>query len=288
MRRPISCHPAPSFLFFALVIGSAMFVLHPICTPISLCFALVTVACYCPRRALWQSLSLAAVLPPLAAGFNALFSHAGVTVLGYLPSGNPLTMESVVYGAFAGGMLAAVLIWFTAFHVVMTSDKLLWLFSRLTPSLSLLLSMALRLVPRFRLQFAETMVARRAIGGCEDGHFVQRVRLGASVLSAMTTRALEGSVDTADAMRARGYGIGARTAFSVFRMRTADLVFLLAILVSAVCFFASAAMGALRASFYPTFTVFSASGSLVAYVFYALLCALPTVFRLSEVRTWKF
>lgn len=287
MKQWTSCHPVPSFLYFTAVIGSTMFVLHPICTPISLFFALFTVAHYCPRRALLQSLTLAAALPPLAACFNALFSHAGVTILGYLPSGNPLTLESVIYGAFAGSMLAAVLIWFTAFHVVMTSDKLLWLFSRLAPSLSLLLSMALRFVPRFRAQFAETMVAQHAIGQHADGHFIRRVRLGASVLSAMTARTLEDSVNTADAMRARGYGIGARTAFSVFRMCTTDFVFLFAVLATAACFFIWSAMGVLRASFYPVFTVSYASGSLSAYAFYALLCALPAVFGFSEVRVWR-
>ena len=93
MKRFASCHPAAAFLFFAVVIGSTMFCLHPVLTPLSLLFALGTAAVLCPRRTLLQCGTLALILPPLSAALNALFSHAGVTVLWYLPSGNPLTRE---------------------------------------------------------------------------------------------------------------------------------------------------------------------------------------------------
>ena len=148
MKRFASCHPAAAFLFFAAVIGTTMFCLHPVLTPLSLLLALGTAAVLCPRHTASQCVALALALPPLSAALNALFSHAGVTILLYLPSGNPLTRESLVYGAFAGGMLAAVLVWFAVVRAVMTSDKLLWLFSRLAPALALLLSMTLRFVPR--------------------------------------------------------------------------------------------------------------------------------------------
>ena len=288
MKRFASCHPAAAFLFFAVVIGSTMFCLHPVLTPLSLLFALGTAAVLCPRRTLLQCGTLALILPPLSAALNALFSHAGVTVLWYLPSGNPLTRESLLYGAFAGGMLAAVLVWFAAFHVVMTSDKLLWLFSRLAPALSLLLSMTLRFVPRFRTQFAETAAAQRAVGrgGGEDSR-LRRVQNGAAVFAAMTTRSLEGSIDTADAMRARGYGLPHRTAFSIFRLRAADTVLLCAVFVLAACLVGFSAGGALHASFYPVFTVAHGAAAWLAYAAYALLCALPLFFGLSEVKTWR-
>lgn len=288
MSRFASCHPAAAFLFFAAVIGTAMFCLHPVVTPISLIFALFAVAALCPRRTLWQCLAAALLLPPASAALNALFSHAGVTVLLYLPSGNPLTREALLYGAFAGAMLAAVLAWFAAFHAVMTADKLLWLFSRLSPSLALLLSMTLRFVPRFRTQFAETAAAQRAVGrNAAHGGFAHRVRGSAAVLAAMTTRALEGSIDTADAMRARGYGLPHRTAFSVFRMRHADVALLLCTAVLFCCFVAFAQTGAVHAAFYPVFSVPRAAAACVAYAVYACLAAMPLFFGFSEVRKWK-
>lgn len=61
-------------------------------------------------------------------------------------------------------MLACVLIWFSCFHEVVQSDKLVWLFGRLLPSLSLVLSMALRFVPRFTGQMKKTAEVQRLQG----------------------------------------------------------------------------------------------------------------------------
>ena len=51
----------------------------------------------------WQG-SLRVALPVLllAALVNPAFNHAGVTILIYLPSGNPLTLESILYGRGGG------------------------------------------------------------------------------------------------------------------------------------------------------------------------------------------
>ncbi len=43
---------------------------------------------------------------------NLAFNHEGATILAYLPSGNPLTLESIAYGFAAAAMLAAVVLWF--------------------------------------------------------------------------------------------------------------------------------------------------------------------------------
>lgn len=73
----------------------------------------------------------------------------GVTPLFYLSNGNAVTKEALTFGFYASVMFSAVILWFECFNVVMTSDKLLCLFGRLSPSVSLLLSMALRFVPKF-------------------------------------------------------------------------------------------------------------------------------------------
>ena len=91
----------------------------------------------------------------LAAGFNPLFNHEGATILGYWPSGNPLTLESVLYGGGTALMLLAALGWFSCLNRVMTADKWMCLVGRALPTLSLLLSMTLRLVPRFRARLEE-------------------------------------------------------------------------------------------------------------------------------------
>ena len=66
---------------------------------------------------------------------NPMFSHEGETILFYLDNGNPITLESILYGIGSGTMLACVVSWFSAFHEVMTSDKFMYLFGRVIPCL---------------------------------------------------------------------------------------------------------------------------------------------------------
>ena len=57
----------------------------------------------------------------LASVLNPLIVHQGETMLWYLPNGNPVTLEAVIYGIGAGFMLASVISWFASFQEVMTS-----------------------------------------------------------------------------------------------------------------------------------------------------------------------
>ena len=47
---------------------------------------------------------------------NPLFSHEGATMLFYQKDGNPVTLESILYGVGSGIMLACVVSWFSVFH----------------------------------------------------------------------------------------------------------------------------------------------------------------------------
>ena len=85
-------------------------------------------------------------------------------MLTYLPSGNPLTLESILYGVAAAVMLASVVLWFSSYNEVMTSDKFVYLFGRMIPALSLVLSMALRFIPKFKSQMEVVSEAQACIG----------------------------------------------------------------------------------------------------------------------------
>ena len=155
------CHPAVNFLFFAIVITCSMCLMHPVC----LLFSLVVAVWYTARlrgtKALIDYLRWIIPMMVMAALVNPAFVHQGVTLLAYLPSGNPLTLESILYGLAAACMLAAVALWFSCLSAVMTSDKFIYLFGRVIPALSLVLSMTLRFVPRFRRQFRTVAQAQR-------------------------------------------------------------------------------------------------------------------------------
>ena len=89
----------------------------------------------------------------------------------------------------------------------MTSDKFVYLFGRVIPALSLVLSMTLRFVPKFKAQVKIVSSAQRCVGrDVSNGGVLQRARNGLTILSILVTWALENAIETADSMRSRGYG----------------------------------------------------------------------------------
>jgi energy-coupling factor transport system ATP-binding protein len=147
---------------------------------------------------------------------NPAFNHRGASVWFYLKNGNPVTLESIAYGFAAASAFVAVILWFSCFLAVVGSDKLVYLFGRLSPALALLFTMALRMVPRFFEQLAEVRRARALLGNGAAKGIKARAAEAAAVMSALASWSIEGSIVTADAMRARGYGLPGRTAYSPF------------------------------------------------------------------------
>ena len=95
-------HPLINFTYFVIVIGLSMFYMHPVFLALSL-IGSVSYSIYLKGRKTVK-VFLFGMLPVclLAAAANPLFSHAGATMLFYLKDGNPVTLESIVYGLGSG------------------------------------------------------------------------------------------------------------------------------------------------------------------------------------------
>ena len=199
-----SYHPVINFMYFALVLVFSMFFMHPVSLLISLAGAIAYHLYLNGRKALRFQLLFLLPMALMAALINPAFNHEGATLLAYLPSGNPLTLESIAYGFAAAAMLAAVVLWFSCYTAVMTSDKFVYLFGRVIPALSLVLSMTLRFVPKFKAQIQVVSEAQRCVGrDVSNGSVLQRLRNGITILSIMVTWALENAIETADSMKSR-------------------------------------------------------------------------------------
>lgn len=278
-----------NLLYFVLMVVCTMFFMHPASLCISLAGAIAYAACLKGWKELLRSFHVLLPVVLLAAVLNPVFSHEGVTVLAYLPSGNPLTLESIVYGTAAAVLLAAVLLWFSCLSAVLTSDKLIFLFGRVFPALSLLLSMTLRFVPRFLRQFHAVAEAQRGLGrDISKGPLLQRLRIAVTILSIVVTWALESSVETADSMKSRGYGLPGRTAFALYRWERRDALALGWLILCGVVLALGAAAGGLRWRYYPTIrggemTWLGAGCQLI----YLLLCTTPVLLNRKEAERWK-
>lgn len=282
-------HPVVNFLFFALVLVFSMVLMHPVCLLISLLGAVLYVIQLNGRKGLRLSLRIALPVMLLAALVNPAFNHAGMTILTYLPTGNPLTLESILYGLAAGCMLCAVLLWFVCYNRVLTSDKFVYLFGRVIPALSLVLSMTLRFVPRFKQQMDTVRQSQFCIGrDVNTGSVWQRARKAVTIFSIMVTWALENAIETADSMKSRGYGLKGRTAFSIFRIEERDRYALLWLGFCGVYLTCGAMAGGLKWWYFPALTgVLAQPVTTSFYLVYLALCLTPVILGRREARMWR-
>ena len=276
-------------MYFTLVLMFSMFFMHPVYLTVSLLCAAAFSIRLSGKSALRPQLKFLLPTVLAVALINPAFSHAGVTILAYLPSGNPLTLESIVYGAAAAVMLAAVILWFSSFNVVMTTDKFVYLFGRVIPAMSLVLSMAFRFVPRFAAQFREVSEAQRCIGrDLSEGSAVERLKKAASIVSIMVTWSLENAAQTADSMKSRGYGLSGRTAFSVYCLDGRDKALLVWLLLCGFYIACGWAAGGIEFHYYPMITGAQLGAFQLSFMLaYLLLCLTPIVLDAVEDIKWK-
>lgn len=283
-----SYHPAVNFLYFAAVLLFSMFLLNPVTLLISLvCFVSYSVMLNGKRAVRF---SLLCLLPTalFAVLLNLLLNHEGATILTYLPSGNPLTLESALYGLAAAVMIVSVICCFSCFNRIMTSDKIIYLFGRVIPSLSLIFSMSLRFVPRFKEQLLKTASAQKCIGRGMNGGIIRRVKSAVTILSVMLTHSLEGSIETADSMRARGYGLSGRSTFSIYTLSGRDRTAILYTALLTVYVIAGIVFGAVDFLYFPQLTHIAVNVySVSVFLAYFLLCAQPIIIEITENVRWK-
>ena len=284
-----SCHPTVNFLYFGLVLLFTMCFDHPLTRIVSLAGALCYDLYLNGRKAAGFTLKYMVPMLLLTAIINPAFSHEGVTILTYLPSGNPLTLESILFGGAAALMLVAVVLWFGCYNTVMTSDKFVYLFGRVIPALSLVLSMTLRFVPKFRAQIHSVSEAQRCVGrDISNGSMLQRLKNGVTILSIMVTWTLENAIETADSMRGRGYGLPGRTAYSIYRFDERDKMALLWLSFCGVTIIGAWISGGYFWRWYPSVKFVTFYPLVVCFhLVYCALCFTPLAMDVYADRRWN-
>lgn len=266
-------HPLSQILYLACVTAVIIFVPDPGLEAFGAVLGFIYYVLLMGRRAV-KNILIYIPLGLIAAVVNPLFSHQGATILGYFPDGNPVTLESILYGLGMGLLLITMLIWLSILNKIYTSDRWIYIFSSIAPSLGLMFSMILRFVPKFSRRQKETAQVNSSAGA------VKR-------FSMMLTWSLESSVDTADSMAARGYGSGPRRSLNLFRWKLPDTVLAaFTILFTALILYLRIS-GSVVWTFYP---FAKRSGDRAPQFIYmaafACLAAIPCISRIKEKITW--
>lgn len=268
-------HPAVIFMYFAAVMVITVFVFDPVLLGISL---ISQSAFYLYLKGMSGGISFVGkclAMVVICGGINALVNHRGVTVLCWIGE-LPVTAECLFYGCMTGTLLAASLLMFGCCSQIMTSEKILCLFGNRLPHISLLFSMALRLIPKIRRDYKKI----------RENH-----KLQTGILTTLVGLALEDSLEMGTAMRDRGYGKPlkgkGRTSIYARRFQGRDLVLM-------VCLFLAASMGmGLYACSQTRFLAFpyieySRDGmGTGAYLLFVLLFFIPMGINIREELRWK-
>ena len=275
-------HPIVGIVYFAAVISFSMFLMNPVCLAVSLSCAVANAVQLNGRKTVLFGLKFILPTAVLVMLINPIVNHSGVTILTYLPWDNPLTLESVVYGIASAVMLSSVVFWFSSFNKVMTADKLVYLFGKIAPALGLLLSMAFRFVPRFSAQFREVRTARKLLGREKSG-FIEKIKDAVRVISVMLSHSLEDSIETADSMKARGYGLKGRTAYSNYSFTKRDAIALLLICISTASLIVLRVFGTAKYRYFPSVKgELTGIDSVIFFTLYFLLMIMPFVINIWE------
>ena len=286
LKRFEDYNPIAVFVFFAGAILPAMFCLDIILLLISFAGGM-SLLFSLKGKAAAKSLFLYLIVP--IAGFivNPLFYHNGKTVL-FLINDTPITFESAFYGMSAGLMITAVLVWFRAFSLIMTSDRLLYIFGAASPKLALILSMTLRYIPLYTRQIKKIRMASKAMGLYREDTLIDRLRGSVRVFSAMVTWGLENGVITADSMSARGYGIGRRSRYAIFGWLAFDGLLIAASAILCAGVLVGAGFYAFGFEYYPEISAVPISAaSCLCYAAYGILVFIPVFINIKEGLTWR-
>ena len=275
-----TCHPVVPAVYVAVTLVLTMACMQPVLIGLSLLGALsfsCTVRGVAPTMGMLRWQIPVIILISLV---NPLFSASGSTELLRIGA-HAVYAESLAYGASMGALFVASVTWFMGAAELLPFDRVMALLGNAAPTVTLMISMAMRLIPRFVRQGKTIDSVQRVARSCAfasfagqspraDRHLDLRLRLRlSSVLMGWT---MEDSLETADAMRARGWGAAARrTTYTRFRFGARDAWALVLIAAFALVAMLLGYVATTQFAFYPTMPALVPWWGYVPYAAWMLL-----------------
>jgi len=282
-------HPAVNFIYFAAVIAGTILFQHPVFLAISFLCAFV----YSIKRNRWKAVGFNCILLLFVTAFAFYYSsytHFGVTVLQQNMIGNNMTLESLVYGFVLGFVVAGVIIWFSCVFSIFTTDKVVYLFGKASPRLSLFLAILLRMIPRIKKEAKKLNTAQQGIGkGANQGNLWQRIRNCIRIFSMLITWTIDSLTVASESMRSRGSSLRGRKAFSIYRFDNRDRAYVLGMFACLTLTLMAVMLQQTDMIYDPKIIMTPVTTmSYVFYIGYAVFCFMPLMLELwTEYRFKK-
>ncbi len=287
------CHPAVNLIYFVSVMYGMLCFKHPV----FLMLSFLSAVAYSIKRNRIKAVVFDVVLLPLTAAFALCYStynHFGVTVIEQNLIGNSITFESLIYGAVIGLTVSGAMIWFSCIYSVFTSDKVVYLFGKASPKLSLFLSVLLRMVPRIKNEAKKINTAQQGIGrGVNQGNVFARIRNCIRIFFMLITWTIDSLSMASESMQSRGCLLRGRKAFSIYRFDNRDRAYVVAMFAGITITVMGVMLNQTDVVYDPKIIITPiTSMSFVFYFGYAVLCLMPlglelyTEYRFRKARKY--
>ena len=283
-----SYHPTINLIYFTAAIGLAICFNHPVYVAISYAVAFAYSVKLSGKRAVIFNLCLVPFVL-VYSGWYSDYNHFGVTNLRQNFIGNEITLEALLYGLQIGFTAITVIMFFSCVFAVFSSDKIVYLFGRISPKLSLFLSIILRMVPRIKQYGRRINTAQKGIGKSpSQGNLWRRFVNSMRLISILITWTLENFVESSDSMKCRGYSLKGRTSFSIYRFDNRDRSFVIAIFLLLIITVCGWALDQTSIHYNPQ--IIMTGITFMSYIFYAaygILLLLPMILQIAGERKFE-
>jgi len=195
---------------------------NPVYKVMVLAAALCALAAGAGLRRIRRLLLAVVLIAAFAMGLNFVSAHLGATVLFALPDqipalGGPYTLEALVFGASGGITIAAAILAAAPFSLILDSHEVMDALPAPLSRTGIAIASSLNLVPAVATSFVEVTEAQRLRGWRPRGP-----RSWMEVVVPVVLTSVEGSIQLAESMEARGFGSGARTTMASQALRRSD------------------------------------------------------------------
>lgn len=274
----MAIHPLVKTTYYALLIVLTAVLLNPwivlTCILIQLAVLAVSKGIAAIKRPLLYTVVLAAVFAVL----NGCLNQRGNTPLIFVNE-VPITLESLLRGAMAGALTAALALVFQSAACFIDNGKLLYVIGRISPTTALMVCMTLRFIPYYGRQLRQLRETQKALGYHTN-------KAAVKLFWAMLSENLETSIETQLSMQYRGYGkrISCRQRTGRYLFTAADAGKILFVLFLAGGILAFLIAGIYDFDFFP---YMRGNPALIwGVILYACFSILPIFCKLQEEIAW--
>lgn len=286
MKQFSRYNPLVNLIFLMLFYFLVIFSQSIMCQVIS--FTLINLLLFCYEKGvnLLKILTKSIIFALIVSLVNVMFNHQGATIIWYFKSGNPLTLESVLYGVYSGLMFINIINLSKFSNILLTTDKIIYLFGKISPSFALLISMCMKYFESFKRQFIEIYHSRK-INEPKNGA-IQNFKSALNAVSIMITYSLESSINTANSMKNRGFSTGKRTNYNNFCFNKYDFNLLLIIVLNFSFFIIIYLFCEVENQFFPIF-ISNVGGNVLILLLISIIFfgCIPIALKLVEDYRWR-